>query len=164
MKSPDDLPWDRIKLFAMDVDGILTDGSLYVSSSGEEMKRFSIVDGLGLAMLREAGVILAWISGRASEATTHRAVELKIAHLVQGQRDKISALKSLMDELQLVSDEVVYMGDDIIDAPAIAHAGIGVTVPEGQAAAREAADYITERPGGHGAVREICNLILLARS
>lgn len=148
----------------MDVDGILTDGSLYVSSDGSETKRFSIIDGLGLARLRDAGIALAWISGRHSESTTLRARELKIPHLVQGKIDKIGALKELLAQLQLEPQQAVYMGDDVIDADALAYAGIGATVPEAQEEALAAADYVTRKAGGNGAVREICNLIYQAIS
>lgn len=157
------LDWSAIKLFAMDVDGILTDGSLYVSSDGSESKRFSIIDGLGLARLREAGIILAWISGRHSEATSVRARDLKIPHLVQGKLDKITGLRDLLEELKLQPHQAVYMGDDIIDVDAIRYAGIGVTVPEAQPEALAVADYVTEKQGGQGAVREICNLIYHAQ-
>lgn len=158
------LDWGRIRLFAMDVDGILTDGTVCISSDGSEAKTFSILDGLGLVRLREAGITVAWISGRASGATTRRAEELRIAHLIQGRKDKITALTELMAELGLQPREVCYMGDDDIDAPAIEHAGIGVSVPTAMPAARTAADYITTLPAGRGAVREICDLILAARS
>ena len=158
------LNWGKIELFAMDVDGILTDGSLFVSSDGSESKRFSIIDGMGLALLRESGVKIAWISGRGSEATQRRADELKIPYVVQGELDKVTALRALTEELELSPDQCVYMGDDIIDADAIRWAGIGVTVPEGQFEAIEAANLITNRPGGSGAVREVCNHILAARS
>lgn len=156
------LDWKSIKLFAMDVDGILTDGTVSISSDGSESKRFSIVDGLGLAQLRLKGVILAWISGRQSQATTIRAEELKIPHLVQGRLDKIDALKDLLRELQLQPEQAVYMGDDVIDIEAIRYAGIGVTVPEAQEETLAAADFVTSRSGGNGAVREVCNNILKA--
>jgi 3-deoxy-D-manno-octulosonate 8-phosphate phosphatase (KDO 8-P phosphatase) len=146
----------------MDVDGILTDGAIYTHTDGTEAKRFSIVDGLGLARLREAGIILAWISGRHSESTTIRAKELKIPHLVQGKIDKISGLKDLLAELELEPHQAVYMGDDVIDVDAIKHAGIGITVSDAQEEALAAADYVTTRTGGNGAVREVCNLIYKA--
>ena len=95
------LNWGKIELFAMDVDGILTDGSLFVSSDGSESKRFSIIDGMGLALLRESGVKIAWISGRGSEATQRRADELKIPYVVQGELDKVTALRALTEELEL---------------------------------------------------------------
>lgn len=162
--SSNALDWSAVKVFAMDVDGILTDGTIYTHSDGTEAKRFSVIDGLGLARLREAGIILAWISGRHSDSTTVRAKELKIPHLVQGKLDKISGLRDLLEELKLEPQQAVYMGDDVIDVEAIRFAGIGVTVPEAQDEALAAADYVTSKSGGNGAVREICNHIYKAIS
>jgi len=158
-----DARWSAIKLFAMDVDGILTDGTVHISSDGTETKQFSVLDGMGLVRLAKHGVATAWISGRASGATTVRASELKIPHLVQGRTDKLDALQELAAELDLAHDQIVYMGDDDIDAPAIQWAGIGVTVPDAMPAALAAADYLTSRPAGRGAVREVCEHILRAR-
>ncbi|HEX3728852.1 MAG TPA: HAD hydrolase family protein [Opitutaceae bacterium] len=155
--------WARIRLFAMDVDGILTDGGVFVGSDRTEFKRFSVRDGLGLGRLRDAGLPLAWISGRASGATLVRAEELKIPHLIQNRRDKLAALTELAGRLGVALDECVYMGDDIIDAAALAAAGIGVTVPGADAAARKAADCVTVHPGGDGAVREVCDRLWEAR-
>jgi 3-deoxy-D-manno-octulosonate 8-phosphate phosphatase (KDO 8-P phosphatase) len=155
--------WAAIRLFAMDVDGILTDGTIHVSSDGVETKTFSILDGMGLVQLRKADILTAWISGRASGATTVRATELKIPHLVQGRTDKITALKELAAELKLTADQIVYMGDDDIDTAAIQWAGIGVTVPDAMPSPFTAADYVTRRPAGKGAVREVCEHILAAQ-
>lgn len=155
--------WARIRLFAMDVDGILTDGTVLISSDGTETKRFSILDGLGLARLRDAGLPLAWISGRPSGATTARATELKIPHLIQGRSDKLAALTELAAQLNLPLSACAYMGDDVIDVPALRAAGLGISVPGAIAEARAAADYITKREAGLGAVREICDLLLAAR-
>lgn len=155
--------WAAVKLFAMDVDGILTDGTIHVSSDGVETKTFSILDGMGLVQLRKRGIPTAWISGRASGATSVRAEELKIPHLVQGRTDKITALKELAATLNLTADQIVYMGDDDIDTAAIQWAGIGVTVPDAMPSPFTAADYVTRRPAGKGAVREICEHILSAK-
>jgi 3-deoxy-D-manno-octulosonate 8-phosphate phosphatase (KDO 8-P phosphatase) len=155
--------WAAIRLFAMDVDGILTDGTIHVSSDGVETKTFSILDGMGLVQLRKADILTAWISGRASGATSVRAEELKIPHLVQGRTDKITALKELAAELKLTADQIVYMGDDDIDTAAIQWAGIGVTVPDAMPSPFTAADYVTRRPAGKGAVREVCEHILAAQ-
>lgn len=155
--------WAGIKLFAMDVDGILTDGTVHISSDGTETKQFSILDGMGLVRLGKAGIATAWISGRASGATTVRATELKIPHLVQGRVDKITALRELASALALEPGQIVYMGDDDIDAAAIEWAGVGVTVPDAMPAALAAADYLTARPAGRGAVREVCEHILRAQ-
>lgn len=146
----------------MDVDGILTDGTVFISSDGSETKGFSIIDGLGLARLRDAGMELAWLSGRMSESTARRARELRIPHLEQGNTDKLALLKNLLAKLKLDPAQALYMGDDLIDAPALEYAGIGATVPEAQAEALAAADYVTTLPGGRGAVREVCNHLLAA--
>jgi 3-deoxy-D-manno-octulosonate 8-phosphate phosphatase (KDO 8-P phosphatase) len=156
--------WARVRLFAMDVDGVLTDGTVLISSDGTEAKSFSILDGLGLKLLERAGILTAWISGRPSLATTARATELKIPHLVQGRIDKITALQELAAQLGLAADECAYMGDDTIDAPAIAWAGIGIAPHEGMPDALAAADYITARPAGRGAVREVCDQLIASRS
>lgn len=163
MRHIDPARWASIKLFAMDVDGILTDGTVHISSDGTETKQFSILDGMGLVRLGKKGIATAWISGRPSGATTARATELKIPHLVQGRVDKITALQELAATLGLAPAQIVYMGDDDIDAPAIRWAGIGVAVPDAMPAALDAADYLTTRPAGRGAVREICEQILRAQ-
>lgn len=155
--------WAAIKLFAMDVDGILTDGTVHISSDGTETKQFSILDGMGLVRLGKKGIATAWISGRASGATAVRATELRIPHLVQGRTDKLDALQELAAELELTHEHIVYMGDDDIDAPALTWAGIGVTVPTAMPIALEAANYLTTRPAGLGAVREVCEHILRAQ-
>ena len=155
--------WAAVRLFAMDVDGILTDGTIHVSSDGTESKTFSILDGLGLVRLGKAGIATAWISGRASGATTVRATELKIPHLVQGRIDKITALQELAATLGLAPSQIVYMGDDDIDVAAIRWAGIGISVPDAMPSAITAAGYITRRPAGRGAVREVCEHILSAQ-
>jgi 3-deoxy-D-manno-octulosonate 8-phosphate phosphatase (KDO 8-P phosphatase) len=155
--------WARIRLFAMDVDGVLTDGTVLISSDGSETKSFSILDGHGLKQLATAGIAVAWISGRASGATTVRANELKIPHVIQGRVDKLTALQELTSELGITAEACVYMGDDVIDAPAIAWAGVGVAPPGSMPAALAAADYVTERAAGHGAVREVSELLLAAQ-
>jgi 3-deoxy-D-manno-octulosonate 8-phosphate phosphatase (KDO 8-P phosphatase) len=147
----------------MDVDGVLTDGTVLISSDGTEAKSFSILDGHGLKQLAKADITVAWISGRASGATTARANELKIPHVIQGRIDKIEALQELAAQLGFAAAECAYMGDDVIDAPAIAWAGIGIAPPAALPDALNAADYVTVRAAGHGAVREICDRLLAAR-
>ena len=147
----------------MDVDGVLTDGTVETHSDGTESKEFSILDGMGLVRLNKAGVAVAWISGRASGATTARATELKIPHLVQGRTDKLMALQELASQLGLTAAQVCYMGDDDIDAPAIAWAGIGAAPATSMPAALKAAALVPKRPAGRGAVREVCEHILAHR-
>ena len=156
--------WARIRLFAMDVDGVLTDGTVLIASDGTEAKAFSILDGLGLRQLERAGVTTAWISGRASTATTVRAEELKIPHVIQGRNDKLTVLQELATRLGLSAAECAYMGDDVIDAPAMTWAGVGIAPREAMPAALAAADYVTLRPAGRGAVREVCELLLARRN
>jgi 3-deoxy-D-manno-octulosonate 8-phosphate phosphatase (KDO 8-P phosphatase) len=156
--------WAAIKLFATDVDGVLTDGSIQVSSDGTESKTFNVLDGLGMVRLLRDGVVVAWISGRASGATDVRGQELKIPHLIQGRSDKATALQELALQLGLSASDCAYVGDDDIDAGALRWAGIGVTVPDAMPSAVSAADCTTIRRAGHGAVREICEQILLHRS
>lgn len=148
----------------MDVDGVLTDGSVRISSDGTESKDFSILDGMGLKMLEHAGILTAWISGRPSGATTARAKELGIPHLVQGRVDKLDALQELASRLGLTAAECAYMGDDTIDASAIAWAGVGIAPPGAMPAALAAARHVTRLEAGRGAVREVCERLLAARS
>jgi 3-deoxy-D-manno-octulosonate 8-phosphate phosphatase (KDO 8-P phosphatase) len=156
--------WAAIRLFAMDVDGVLTDGTVQISSDATEAKMFSILDGFGLKMLEHAGVITAWISGRSSDVTTVRATELKIPHLIQGRLDKLTALQDVATKLGLAARECAYMGDDTIDVPAMKWAGIGIAPHEAMQAALAAADYVPARPAGRGAVREVCDHMLASRS
>ena len=155
--------WAAIRLFAMDVDGVLTDGTVEIHSDGTESKQFSILDGMGIVRLHKAGVAVAWISGRASGATTARATELKVPHLVQGRTDKLMVLQELASQLGFAARQVCYMGDDDIDAPAIDWAGIGVAPTTSMPAALRVADLVPARPAGLGAVREVCEQILAPR-
>jgi len=160
--APTPQQWAGIRLFAMDVDGVLTDGTVQIASDGTETKTFSILDGMGLVRLGRAGITTAWISGRASEATTLRARELGIPHLVQGRVEKLTALSELAARLRLSPEQCAYMGDDDIDAAAIRWAGIGIAPSEAMPAALHAASYVPRRLAGRGAVREVCEHILSA--
>lgn len=157
--------WAAVRLLALDVDGVLTDGTVQISSDGRtETKTFSILDGLGLVRVLRAGLIVAWISGRPSGATRARATELKIPHLIEGRTDKLAALQELAAALGLTAAECAYMGDDDIDAPAMAWAGVGLAPAGAMPAALAAADLVPSRPAGLGAVREICELLLASRA
>jgi 3-deoxy-D-manno-octulosonate 8-phosphate phosphatase (KDO 8-P phosphatase) len=152
-----------IRLFAMDVDGILTDGTVGISARGDEIKFFSVLDGIGLKRVLRSGLQVAWISGRKSGATTRRGAELKIPWIIQGRIDKREALQELAARLGCARRQCLYMGDDDIDAPALVWAEIGITVPAAMPAAKAAADWVTTRPAGYGAVRQVCDLLLGAR-
>jgi 3-deoxy-D-manno-octulosonate 8-phosphate phosphatase (KDO 8-P phosphatase) len=152
----------RIRLLLCDVDGVLTDASLFVGGP-EEVKQFNIQDGLGLVNLRRQGLKVGWISSRPSPATTRRARELKIDFLRQEKGSKVSAVESLLAQTGFRWDEVCYVGDDIVDLGALKRAGVAVAVANGVAEARALADYVTRAGGGRGAVREVAELILKAQ-
>jgi 3-deoxy-D-manno-octulosonate 8-phosphate phosphatase (KDO 8-P phosphatase) len=151
------------RLLVLDVDGVLSDGRIYYGSDGEELKAFNIKDGLGIKLLQRDGVTVAIITGRNSPVVTRRAAELGIEHLVQGREDKAAALAELCRDLDLQLSECAYMGDDLPDLAAIRAAGLGMSVADGVERVRSAADWVSTRPGGHGAVREACEFILSAR-
>ncbi|MFL1464709.1 KdsC family phosphatase [Marinobacter sp. DUT-3] len=152
-----------IHLLALDVDGIMTDGKLFFSATGDEMKGFNILDGLGLKQVMAAGMTVAVITGRTSPLTEKRMKDLGIPHLMQGREDKKVALQELVDTLGVAAESIAYMGDDLPDLPAIRFAGLGITVPNGYWLVREHADVCTSVAGGSGAVREVCDLLLTAR-
>ena len=152
-----------IKLAVFDIDGIMTDGRLYFTSLGDEIKAFNVKDGLGLKLLRDTGVEVAIITGRTSELVKRRANDLKIEKLVQGREDKKTALKELLKNEKLSPEQVAYMGDDLPDLAAIRYVGLGVTVADGLPLVKQHANLITEKNGGDGAVREFCEWLMLAQ-
>ncbi|HEY0664744.1 MAG TPA: HAD family hydrolase [Gallionella sp.] len=152
-----------IRLFAFDVDGVMTDGGLYYTDSGEEFKRFNSLDGHGIKMLKASGVEVAIITGRASNCVTARAANLGIKHVYQGVENKLEAIVDLLDKLQLKRDDAAYMGDDVVDLRVMRHVGLSVSVPDSPQVVRENSAYVTQRRGGHGAVREACELIMSAQ-
>lgn len=154
----------QLRLMAFDVDGVMTDGRLYYGPDGEMFKAFCTLDGHGLKQLAAAGVTLAIITGRNSAMVARRAADLGIQHVIQGREDKGVALEALAQTLGFQASQVGYAGDDEPDVPALTWAQLGFSVPNGHACARAAADLVTERRGGEGAVREICDFILGARS
>lgn len=152
-----------IRLIAFDVDGVLTDGGLYYSDSGEEFKRFNSLDGHGLKMLKATGVELAIITGRTSRCVEARAKNLGIAHVYQGVENKLHAMIELLNKLKLTRDVAAYMGDDVVDLTVMRHVGLAISVPESPQLVREYSAYVTQLSGGHGAVREVCELIMSAQ-
>lgn len=152
-----------VRLLALDVDGVLTDGRIYYGNDGEELKAFNIKDGLGIKLLQSAGVEVAIITGRQSNIVARRARELGIDRVVQGREDKRDALLELCRERELQLQDCAYMGDDLPDLGAINSAGLGMTVADASAAVSRAADWRSSFNGGCGAVREACEYILSAR-
>jgi 3-deoxy-D-manno-octulosonate 8-phosphate phosphatase (KDO 8-P phosphatase) len=153
----------NLKLMGFDVDGVLTDGTLYFSAQGDEMKAFSSLDGHGLKMLANAGVTIAIITGRRSRAVELRAENLGIELLLQGIEDKRGAMTELLAGRGLGLDEAGYMGDDIVDLPVLRACGFSATVPDGHALVRRHVDYVAHAAAGRGAVREVCEFILQAQ-
>ena len=148
---------------AFDVDGVLTDGTLYFTPRGEEIKAFNTLDGHGLKMLAGAGVVLAIISGRGSRALELRARSLGIELLLQGIEDKHSAMQGLLQQQHLDFAAAGYMGDDVVDLELLRACGYSASVPNGHALVRRQVDYVTRSEAGQGAVREVCELILAAQ-
>lgn len=150
-----------IKLFLSDVDGVLTDASVYVGESkAQEYKKFNIQDGLGIVLVRKSGIPVGWVSARFSHATELRAQELKIDYLVQGSHGKLPAIQELCNKLSISINHVLYMGDDIVDIPVLREVGLAIAVANARPEVKEYAHFITAACGGDGAVREICDLLL----
>jgi 3-deoxy-D-manno-octulosonate 8-phosphate phosphatase (KDO 8-P phosphatase) len=152
----------RVQILLCDVDGILTDSTIFVGQ-GTETKRFCVKDGLGIRLMRESGLKVGWISGRPSQATEQRAQELHIDFLYQSSASKTVAANDLLRQTGLAWEQVGYMGDDLVDLCLLRRAGLAVSVPEAMAEAKALAHYVTQSPGGHGAVREVIELILKAQ-
>ncbi len=154
----------KIKLIIFDVDGVLTDGGLYFSDEGTELKRFNSLDGLGIKLLKQNGIEVAVISARSSKNVAHRMKNLGIEHFYQGQDDKLVAFNNLIKKLSFQSEQVAYMGDDIIDLPAMRKTGLPIAVANAHELVKENAYFVTKKIGGHGAVREVCDLLLKAQN
>jgi 3-deoxy-D-manno-octulosonate 8-phosphate phosphatase (KDO 8-P phosphatase) len=153
----------QVKLLVLDVDGVLSDGRLLYSNSGDEIKAFYTADGLGIKLLQSEGVKVAIITGRNSEIVSRRARELGIEYLVQGRDDKLEALRELLLQLDLKLSATAYMGDDLPDLGAIQACALGMTVADGSEYVASHADWRSQHPGGRGAVREACEFILQAQ-
>lgn len=153
----------KIKLAIFDVDGVMTDGSLYLADDGQEYKAFNSLDGHGMKMLKRSGVDLAIITGRTSKLVTLRAGNLGVTHLYQGVEDKLVAFLELLGKCGLEPEECAYMGDDVVDLPVMRRCGLAVCVPAAPALVKQHANHVTQLGGGHGAVREMCEMIMQAQ-
>jgi len=152
----------RVRILICDVDGILTDASVYVGEPGE-YKRFNVRDGLGTTLWRREGFKVGWVSARPSAATTVRAAELNVDYLIQQRGSKVRAIENILAEVGLGWEAVCYMGDDIVDLGPLGKAGVAVCVPPGHPEALARAHYVTTLAGGQGAVREVIELLLRAQ-
>jgi len=154
---------EKIELVIFDVDGVLTDGRLYVTNSGEEIKAFHSRDGHGMKMLQSTGVELGIITGRTSNIVTHRMNELGIDHVYQGKRDKYPAFVELLETLKLDTEQVAYVGDDVVDLPVMKHVGLAIAVQDAHFMVKKHSHWQTPNCGGQGAARDVCELIMEAR-
>ena len=154
------MDFSKIKLLAMDVDGVLTDGTVVIGSDGSESKVFNLLDGHGIKLWHRAGFKSAVISGRASQATTVRAEQLSIEFVRQGHKKKLPAFEKLLADAGVSADQVIYIGDDLLDLPLVRRAGFGVAVANAVDELKEVADYVTNKTGGQGAVREVIEQVL----
>jgi len=153
----------RIRFLSCDVDGVLTDGRIYIDDHGHEFKAFCALDGVAMNQLARAGIIVAWITGSAAPAVTHRAQQLRIPHVVLDASEKLTPWQRLRSELRVAADECAHIGDDLPDIALMTACGLAATVPHAPAAVRAHAHYVTRREGGAGAVRELADLILTAQ-
>ena len=150
----------KIKVFITDVDGILTDGSIFLGNNGEEFKAFNSQDGMGIKLAQREGIETAIITGRESRIVERRANELDISEVYQGIDDKVNVLKELMEKYEVDYNQIAYIGDDLNDLPVLKKVGLSFTAANGVDQVKKIADYITEKSGGRGAVREAIDLIL----
>lgn len=152
-----------VRIIIFDVDGVLTDGSLFFGDDGQEYKAFNSLDGHGIKMLRDSGVEAAIITGRTSNVVLHRARNLGISRIFQGADDKLEAFRALLAETGLAAEQTAYMGDDIVDLPVLKRSGFAATVPGAPESVRGQVHYVTSARAGHGAAREVCELIMRAQ-
>lgn len=153
----------QIKLVVFDVDGVLTDGSLFVGDDGEEYKAFYSRDGLGMKMLQATGVEIAVITARTSNVVIHRMESLGIKHIYQGRLEKLPAFETILQELDIRAEHAAYVGDDVIDLPVMQRTGLAIAVHDAHPFVKQHAHWQTPNKGGHGAARDVCELIMQAQ-
>lgn len=153
----------NIEWVILDVDGVMTDGSLFIGDDGQEYKAFNSLDGHGLRMLQESGISVAIITGRQSQVVNHRMEDLGITTIYQGYRDKTPAYESLLKDKNIHNDNVAYVGDDVVDLPIMSRVGLPIAVQNAHPFVKKHATWVTEASGGRGAVREVCEMIMQSR-
>ncbi|MFK5984200.1 MAG: 3-deoxy-manno-octulosonate-8-phosphatase KdsC [Pseudomonadota bacterium] len=153
----------NIRLLICDIDGVMTDGSLFFGDNGQEYKAFNALDGHGIKMLQDTGVKVAILTGRTSNIVLHRMKNLSVELIYQGQSDKRIGYQQLLEDLNIKAEQVAYIGDDVIDLPVMTKVGLAIAVANAHPLVKKHADMITENRGGHGAVRELCDFLLQAQ-
>lgn len=154
----------QIELVVFDVDGVLTDGSLFVGDDGQEYKAFHSRDGFGIKLLKESGVAIGVITARSSNVVQHRMDNLGIEHVYQGRLEKLPAFEELVAKLGLTPEQTAYVGDDVVDLPVMRRAGLAIAVQDAHPLAKQHAHWQTPHNGGHGAARDVCELIMEAHN
>lgn len=153
----------RVKVLILDIDGVMTDGRIIYSVYGDELKFFDVQDGFGITLLNRAGIKSVIITAKRSRIVKLRARDMRVAKAYQGYIDKLAAFEMILKEFKVAADEVCFIGDDLIDVPVLKRVGFAVAVPNAAPEVRSAAHYVTAKPGGRGAVRELCDMILKAQ-
>jgi len=153
----------RIRLLIFDVDGVLTDGSLFIGDDGQEYKAFNSQDGHGIKMLMSYNVDVAIITGRTSKVVEHRVKNLGISHVYQGQHDKLQAYSDLTEKLGMADEEIAYVGDDVVDLPVMRRVGLAIAVQDAHPLVRKHSHWQTPSPGGRGAARDVCEMLMEAK-
>jgi len=153
----------NIKVVIFDIDGVLTDGSLFIGDDGQEYKAFNSRDGHGLKMLQKSGVAVAIITGRTSEVVKYRIRDLGIKHVYQGQHDKTIAFNDLLQTLNITADECAYVGDDVVDLPVMSQVGLAIAVQDAHAMVIKHSHWQTPHAGGRGAGRDVCEMVMEAK-
>lgn len=161
--KPPTLAAANVALLCLDVDGVLTDGSIYITAAGDEIKRYHVADGFALRLCAKAGLPVAVITGRTSNSLLHRLADLEIPHVIQGSKHKASSLKIITERTGIRPEHICHIGDDWPDLPILLNVGFPVAVANAASEVKAAAAYTTTAPGGHGAVREVVNMILNAK-
>lgn len=154
----------KVKLVIFDVDGVLTDGSLFLGDDGQEYKAFHSKDGHGMVMLQQSGIGIAIITGRTSNVVETRMKSLGIKHVFQGQKHKLPAYEEIKQQLQLSDDEIAYVGDDVVDLPVMTRVGMAIAVQDAHSLTKEHAHWITPSNGGRGAAREVCEMLMKSQN
>lgn len=152
-----------VRLLVLDVDGVFSDGRIYLGNEGEELKAFHTRDGFGMKALKNSGIRTAVITGRQSKIVQRRMEHLEVSNIYQGQGDKTQAFNELLEQHELTAEQIAYVGDDTPDLPLIRQAGVGIAVKDAHPSIQQQAHYITRCAGGFGAVREVCDLIMLSQ-
>lgn len=153
----------KIRLVAMDVDGVLTDAGMYYTETGDELKKFNTRDGMGLAQIRAAGLKTAILTGESTQLVERRGAKMRIDHVFIGVSDKLTCMRQLLEQLDLTLEQVAYIGDDLNDYELLCHVGLAAAVRDASRLPKSVAHLITEAKGGEGAVRELCEIILEAQ-